>query len=301
MDEKGIGEGEDLDNLRMVNWRGTGKISSSIEMANKQPLERYKENVKGNYTKSKNEKSGKKLFNSASKRRWRAGIGAVIVLAGLIAGAKAINKSTEDSEPTPPGYSDRQDDENTSNSNITLENEINTIAQVKQDFMNIYLEAYNEKYGTNYASGKMIVNSLKDGVVLEMADGKHVTRGEKPDETKDFLKKFGGSVNVEGYDKVLQIQTISGEILGTYNIETGEFIYSGNDKKLKEKLEDSNFIEPTLEYLGINPDKAQNAAKVIMADEVESSDSIKARIATYQNTPNVPKTPKTVEDNDYTR
>ena len=110
MDEKGIGEGEDLDNLRMVNWRGTGKISSSIEMANKQPLERYKENVKGNYTKSKNEKSGKKLFNSASKRRWRAGIGAVIVLAGLIAGAKAINKSTEDSEPTPPGYSDRQDD-----------------------------------------------------------------------------------------------------------------------------------------------------------------------------------------------
>lgn len=264
-----------------------GKISNNIEQANTTDEDTYRKSV---------EKNNK-------KRTLFAKIGAGIVLFGTFtaAGIK-ISEYVQNRNNAKENTTVTEQAETTENkSNIVLEEQITSVEGVKEDFVDKYLKAYNEKYDTNYNKYqvKISVISLNEGIVYETPNGNHVTRGSNIEETQKILKEIeNGYRQVAGYNEVLQILTDNKDVLGTYNASTGEFIYSGNDKKLEEKLQDSNFIEPTLEELGINANKAKNVAKVIMADGVESSDSVKARIATYQNTPDVPEE-KIIED--YTR
>lgn len=159
-----------------------------------------------------------------------------------------------------------------------------SIEEVKQHFIKTYIEKYNEKFGTNYIQyeADMYVNSLEEGKVYEV-DGKQVTRGSKPEQTKQELEKLGSveMVELDGRtDKVVQV-VVDGKILGTYNVETGKFIYSGNQL---EDIQDTDFEAPELENIGIDSNLAKRASEVLQAEDVESKTSIQARINLYNKT-----------------
>lgn len=156
-------------------------------------------------------------------------------------------------------------------------NPIDTIAEVEDDFVDKYLEAYNEKYGTNYQTGDMIVTPLRDNAVYELSDGRKVTRGSKPYETEKVLNNIGKFDIAKINSEVVQVIS-NGRTLGTYNMYTGEFIYSGNQI---EDLTDEEFEEPTLESLGINKDKLTKAGQAIRSRGVEGKDSERIRAKNY--------------------
>lgn len=259
-----------------------GKISNNIEQANTTDEDTYRKSV---------EKNNK-------KRTLFAKIGAGIVLFGTFtaAGIK-ISEYVQNRNNAKENTTVTEQAETTeSKSNIVLEEQITSVDGVEKDFVDKYLKAYNEKYDTNYTSAEMIVTSLNEGVVYETPNGNHVTRGKYSTETEKVLKNIeGGYRQVEGYDKVYQIMLSDNTVLGTYNLTTGEFLYSGNQLA---DLKNKDFIKPELKELGINPEKGKKAAQVLSGQGVEDPHSLNLRIKDYQNTPDVPEE-KIIED--YTR
>lgn len=273
MAEKGIKDGDDLVNLKMFQER-KGRISNNINMANKLPIEEYKN------TTEKNTRKPKKLKSKPSMKKWKVITAIALIGATAATASIAIAKNEHKVEENTVGYTEKQNNEN--ESNIILENQITTVEGVEKDFVDKYLKAYNEKYNTDYDSAKMIVTSLNEGVVYETPSGDHVTRGNNPTETEKVLKDNNGGYRiVEGYNKVYQIVDDNNKVLGTYNLATGEFIYSGNQLS---DLKNNKFKKPELEELGINPNKAEKAAEVLASAKSESSDSINKRIQQYQIT-----------------
>ena len=296
MDDKGIKRGDDLDNLKMVNWRatnnrGNGKISSNIASANQEPIEAYKKET----TEKLKQKQKRNLKNKPSTKKWVVGLSIALATIMAAAGIGTLAQNSKETKENTTGYTERAEDPEVT-SDYILENEITSVEGVEKDFVKKYLKAYNEKYHTNYISADMIVTALEEGIVYQTPNGNRVTRGNEPEETEEFLKKTeGGYAKIAGYDQVYQILVDDGnKVLGTYSLD-GEFIYSGNQLS---DLVDEDFEKPQLIDLGVNPDKAKKAAEVMMADGVESSNSIKNRIKTYQNTPDVPQESKT---NDFVR
>lgn len=171
----------------------------------------------------------------------------------------------------------------TENINKNSNQEIKSINGVEKDFVGRYLEAYNKKYGTSYEQidADMYTTSLEEGVVYEV-DGKLVTRGSHPDETRAILENIGEVKLVSGYSNVMQIVVeVEGKntVLGTYDISTGKFLYSGNQL---EDIQDTDFEAPELENIGIDSNVAKRASEVLQAEDVESEISIQARINLYK-------------------
>lgn len=216
------------------------------------------------------------LKNKPSNKKW---IGkAAVILAAIAAVAVIANEVTKNNETV--------QNPNTPTTNYTETYEttrapdrIDTISEVEEDFINDYLDAYNDIYGTKYrkSDGDMLITALRDGAVYELEDGRKVTRGSLPYETEKVLNNIGEFDIANIHSEVLQI-VVNERVLGTYNISTGEFIYSGNQLS---DLTEEEFEEPTLEKLGIDREKLNAAARVKLARNVESKQSINQRIARY--------------------
>lgn len=243
-----------------------GQIINLAEYANTTDTREMIDRVKEDY-KSRNTRK-RELKNKPSSIRWKAGIAAVIMLGSIIA-AKSCNMEKENIEPI-TSYSDTTKTQE-------VENRIDTINEVSDDFEKQYLDAYNQKYGTNYTDADFITKNLRGTSIYQLADGRKVTRGNLPYETKEVLNKIGEYASIEMHSDIAQIVASNGKILGSYNIATGEFIYSGN--QLEDLEED--FDVPTLESLGISPEKLKLASEVKLAKGVESKESIGQRIADY--------------------
>lgn len=238
------------------------------------------EYINKNNEEMKNEKRQRKerkrdLKNKPSNKKW---IGkAAAILAAIAAVAVIANEVTKNNETV--------QNPNTPTTNYTETYEttrapdrIDTISEVKEDFVNDYLDAYNKVYGTNYKSGEMKVTALKADAVYELKDGRKVTRGALPYETEKILNNIGEFDIARINSEVAQI-LVNGRTLGTYNISNGEFIYSGNQLS---DLTDKEFEEPTLEKLGISKEKLDAAARVDLAKNgVENKESVDQRIARY--------------------
>lgn len=250
-----------------------GKIYELKEYANNRSTIEMKNEVEKDYTeeilKRKKEREQRKLQQKrASRKKWIAGTLATIALAGIIAGVRASKENEPIIAETTTQYAE---------SINTTENIIDTIDEVKKDFTEHYLEAYNKKYGTSYKSAELLVTALRDGAVYELDDGRVVTRGSKPYETEATLNQIGNFEMKNGYNNVVQIIS-NGRTLGTYNLSTGEFIYSGNQL---EDLKNKGFEEPTLEELGIDVEKMIKAAEVVKSKGVEGKESVDQRIKAY--------------------
>ena len=242
----------------IINLADYANTTDTREMIN-----RVKENDKNRNTKKRN------IKNKPSNVRWKAGIAAAIMLFSIVTAAKSCNNEKENVEPT-TSYSDTTRTQD-------IENRIDTIKEVSDDFKEQFLDAYNQKYGTDYTDADFLVKSLRGTSIYQLEDGRKVTRGNLPYETKEVLSKIGEYKSIEMHSDIAQIVGSNGKILGSYNIATGEFIYSGNQL---EDLKD-DFDVPTLESLGINPEKLKLAAEVKLARGVESDESIGRRISWY--------------------
>lgn len=193
-----------------------------------------------------------------------------------------IDKPDNNKTTNPTEFVETTDEKQTETEDMTKEtqNEIDTISEVEEDFIKDYLEAYNEKYGTEYSEAELLVTNLSGTSIYQLDDGRKVTRGNLPYETKELLSQIGEYESVNMYSDVIQVLLPSGTILGTYNISTGEFLYSGNQL---DDLKDENFNEPTLEDLGIDSNKLGAAARVLLSRGVEDEQSINERIDDYNN------------------
>lgn len=170
-----------------------------------------------------------------------------------------------------------------------------TVEGVRQDFIQLFLEKYNEKYKTDYTDASFQVVYLKEGAVYKTADGKLVTRGSYPDETKEKIAQYNesigangdvGKIEIEyGHEAVCQIyvKNYEGDTipLGTYDSRTGKFINSGNSQDLIKALQTGKYDIPTLEALGIPKEVLKAVGEVIKGQESESQESINKRISAY--------------------
>ena len=204
-------------------------------------------------------------------------IGLVVLTAIGAAIGIGLNKDKDKEQTTNPTQIGETIPYNTEGTTQEQQNEIDTIAEVEEDFIKDYLEVYNEKYGTEYETGEMIITALRDGAIYELEDGRRVTRGSSPYVTEEVLSTIGEFDIANINSEVVQIIS-NGQVLGTYNMSNGEFIYSGNQLG---DLTDKEFDEPTLEKLGINADKLYAAARVKLAKGVEDKKSIGMRINNY--------------------
>ncbi len=256
---------------------GIGDLSTREYMNQVKESRRHRPNIKNHPSKGqvKNYKGNGKL----KKVLACLATGLVIITA---AGCTIGNHQAHTNEKPSTTYTENIEE------TTKAENEIKTVNDVKKDFTRLYLNAYNEKYGTNYSSAEMIVNNLRDGAVYKLEDGRLVTRGSEPDETEKALKEIGDFEIINGHNEVLQILS-NGKILGTYNVTTGEFLYSA--KQLNDLEKDKDDI-PTLEELGINPNKLEAAGRVAFSPRAEGVESVSMRVKTYNNIPfeNVEKT-----------
>lgn len=158
------------------------------------------------------------------------------------------------------------------------ENEIDTVSEVEEDFIKDYLEAYNKTYGTEYTEAELLVTNLSGTSLYQLPDGRKVTRGSLPDTTKEVLEGLGGYTSLRMYNDVIQVLLPSGKILGTYDITTGEYIYSGNQLG---DLENEDFQAPELAELGIDAGKLNAVGSLLLGMGVEDLESIENRIDEY--------------------
>lgn len=276
MDEKN----NNFDVIKMVNdhskemRREPGKIINLANYTNstespRQMIDSIKEGEKQRNTKKRN------IKNKPSNRKWLGKLAVAMASVALLAAfVEAARNNENKPEPETPTTEYVETYETTTEPDI-----IDTIAEVEEDFVERYLEAYNEKYGTDYKTGDMIVTALRDGAVYELADGRKVTRGSKPYETEKVLNNIGEFDIANINSEVVQVIS-NGRTLGTYNMYTGEFIYSGNQLS---DLTNEEFEEPTLESLGINRDKLMKAGQALRSQGVEGKDSEKMRVENYAN------------------
>jgi len=295
----------DFDVIKMVNdhskeiRREPGKIINLASYTNstespRQMIDSIKEgerqrNSKKRNIKNKPRKMSKKRFLVKTKEKLEKikavikEIGGKALLALLIAGisfsvilSNVFGEPEIEAEPTTTinetmDYDDKEE-------NVVYD-VIDTIDEVEEDFVKDYLDAYNQKYGTEYKTGEMIITALRDGAVYQLEDGRKVTRGSLPYETEKVLNNIGEFDIANIYSEVVQVMS-NERVLGTYNMANGEFIYSGNQLS---DLTNEEFDEPTLEKLGIDSEKLYAAAKVKLAKGVEDKQSINMRIDNYND------------------
>lgn len=259
-------EAEELERKEWLKERN--RILDTIADANNLHCDEYKGKVQEKNTQNTKNKK-RNLKNKPSKGKWLGRI--AIAVASLTLLAILIDNARKDNQIEPTTQIP------TTEFAEKVEDKIDTIREVEEDFVKDYLEAYNKKNGTNYKSGEMLITALRDGAVYKLEDGRIVTRGSKPYETENKLGQLGSYEMINGYDNVVQIIS-EGRTLGTYNLSTGEFIYTGNQL---EDVTNTEFDEPTLEDLGINQEKLKAAARVKLAKNVEDNISIENRIEYY--------------------
>lgn len=230
-------------------------------------------NIKKEDLKNKpSKRKGNYKLAEKTKNRVKMGIAGILAIATICGVSSCVANEKKESKPQP-------------STNITThvapeENLRMQIKNAEDDFINYYLEAYNELYETDYDNAELIVTDLKDGAVFKTEDGKLVTRGSLPDETKKVLIQYGEVDLENGHEKVIQVVTNDGKnVLGTYDFVYGEYIYSGNDlTDFKKSQNDENFKEPTTENLGINFDYMYRAADLERARGREEEDSLNSRL-----------------------
>ena len=226
----------DLDEL-IASYNGI-RNSSPREGINKAKLNRMK---KENLRNKPGKNNGKKYkLAEKTKNRVKIGVASILAVATICGISSCVANERKESNPQPS---------NTISTAVTQEENLKMqIKNIEDDFINYYLEAYNELYETDYNDAEIMVTDLKDGAVFITEDGKLVTRGSLPDETEKTLIQYGNVDLENGHERVIQIVTNYGKkVLGTYDFLNGEYIYSGNDLTDFEKSEnEEDFEEPTI-------------------------------------------------------
>lgn len=262
----------DLDEL-IASYNGI-RNSSPREGINKAKLNRMK---KENLRNKPGKNNGKKYkLAEKTKNRVKIGIASILAVATICGISSCVANERKELNPQPS---------TTISTHVTQEESLRTqIKNAEDDFIDYYLEAYNKLNGTNYNNDynnvDLMVSDLRQGVVFTTEDGKLVTRGSLPDETKKVLMKYGDVDLENGHERVIQIVTNYGKkVLGTYDFLNGEYIYSGNDLTDFEKSEnEENFEEPTIENLGIDFNYMHKAADLERARGREDEDSLEIRL-----------------------
>ena len=274
-----------------ANGDSTQAFKRSVQ---RESVQKRKKNIK---TKPKTISNQKYYDKDKKIRRIFAVIGAgIVLLGGYIAWRLGGSNQPEPiNVPTPPGHTDVMETNPEHTETVTGKDtskgveDINSIYEVRKDLKERYIKEYNEKYGTEYSSYdiEIVINKIQGGEVYELSDNteiKHVTLGSTPAITLNALKELGQVSKARGYNEIIQIivpdqRGGTEHILGSYNVSTGEFIYSGNQLEDVSNLE---FDPPTLEKLGINPNILREAAEVMLADGIENEKSIEYRIDDYK-------------------
>ena len=266
--------GKDIEEAMKIVERGRqrGKVINYIDYANRISPEQYKRLIEQNLQSQQRQDQPKRTITG---KRTLSKKGKILIAGGLatlvLAGAVIANHVNEGRTPSEPIATTSQSEQE----------KIDTVLEVKQDFIQKYLQEYNRVYGTDYATADLYVKSLEDGAVFEVQD-QHITRGNHPDQTRKFLEENIGDVKVvQGYNEVAQIVITTGAkdvILGTYHAGTGEFLYSGNQL---EDLQDQKVEKPTLDKLGIPNSRLTSAVAVVLASQREQKPSIDQRIDHY--------------------
>ena len=236
-----------------------------------------KENLRNKPVKNK----GKKYkLAEKTKNRVKIGIASILAVATICGISSCVENERKELNPQPS---------TTISTHVTQEESLRTqIKNAEDDFLDYYLEAYNKLNGTDYNNDYnnvgLMVSTLRQGVVFKTEDGKLVTRGSLPDETKKVLMQYGDVDSEDGHERVIQVVTNHGKkVLGTYDFGNGEYIYSGNDLTDFEKSEnDEDFEEPTIENLGIDFDIMHGVGDLLRASLVEEKDSVEIRLNAYK-------------------
>ncbi len=258
----------DLDEL-IASYNGI-RNSSPREGINKAKLNRMK---KENLRNKPGKNNGKKYkLAEKTKNRVKIGVASILAVATICGISSCVANERKESNPQPS---------NTISTAVTQEENLKMqIKNIEDDFINYYLEAYNELYETDYNDAEIMVTDLKDGAVFITEDGKLVTRGSLPDETEKTLIQYGNVDLENGHERVVQVVTQNGsKVLGTYDYVNGEYIYSGNDLTDFKKAEnDNDFKEPTIDNLGVKWDYMSDVADLERARGREDEDSLEIRL-----------------------
>ena len=285
--EEFINENKEIQDLVNSNYY-EGRISSIINDAKTMPTETYKKEVAEKNRRNKNRRK-RNIRNNPHRhennKKYKGNGKLAKIIAGLlvsgivIGGAIAFTKgcSTE-------GNREIKNTTNTTNRNNL--NTTNSIKEVQNDFAQIYLRGYNEKYGTNYKKAEIYVTPIAGGQIYELNQDnniKHVTKGSYPENTQAVLETLGNVEKVNGYNNIIQIivkdEAEQDKILGSYNEDTCEYLYSGNQLS---DLQDVYFDTPDLVKLGIPKELVNAAVDVLKAKDVEPESSVDSRVATYK-------------------
>lgn len=290
--EEFINENKEIQDLVNSNYY-EGRISSIINDAKTMPTETYKKEVAEKNRRNKNRRNKNRRKRNIrnnphrheNNKKYKGNGKLAKIIAGLlvsgivIGGAIAFTKgcSTE-------GNREIKNTTNTTNRNNL--NTTNSIKEVQNDFAQIYLRGYNEKYGTNYKKAEIYVTPIAGGQIYELNQDnniKHVTKGSYPENTQAVLETLGNVEKVNGYNNIIQIivkdEAEQDKILGSYNEDTCEYLYSGNQLS---DLQDVYFDTPDLVKLGIPKELVNAAVDVLKAKDVEPESSVDSRVATYK-------------------
>ena len=275
-------ENKEIQDLVNSNYY-EGRISSIINDAQTMPTETYKKKVAEKNRRKRNIRNNPHRHKNNKKYRGNGKLAKIIagllvsgiVIGGTIAFTKGC--STE-------GNREIKNTTNTTNRNNL--NTTNSIKEVQNDFAQIYLRGYNEKYGTNYKKAEIYVTPIAGGQIYELNQDnniKHVTKGSYPENTQAVLETLGNVEKVNGYNNIIQIivkdEAEQDKILGSYNEDTCEYLYSGNQLS---DLQDVYFDTPDLVKLGIPKELVNAAVDVLKAKDVEPESSVDSRVATYK-------------------
>ena len=252
-------------------------IASYNEIRNASPREGInrakKKSIKKENLKNKPRKNKGKKYELAekTKNRVKIGIASILAVATMCGISSCIANEREEANYEP----------STSISTVATqeENLKMQIKNIEDDFISYYLDAYNELYETDYNDAEIMVTDLKDGAVFITENGKLVTRGSLPDETEKTLIQYGDVDLTNGHERVVQVVAQNNKVLGTYDYANGEYIYSGNDlTDFKKSENDGDFIEPTIDNLGVEWDYMSDIADLERARGKEGEDSLKIRL-----------------------
>ncbi len=219
--------------------------------------------------------TGKKLdFNklkSNVKRKIAIGLMAAIVITGFTGCARSTNDGTTITTPS------------TSQSTTIDEYEhLNSSEAILNDFKERYVEAYNEKNGTNLRSSDIVFLSSAQDYIFKTYDGQYVTHGTNINETKTILNNYGDYSRVIN-DTVLQIlNSDNNDVIETCRAKTGETVLSGSDlDNLSDLLNSSAGKEATT----LGEDTFVELGNLVAEANSSylSSDEIKKRVEEYKN------------------
>lgn len=127
--------------------------------------------------------TGRKLDFNKLKTVVRRGIATGLISLTILGFAGCAQKANEEPTVTSPSTSQ--------STTIDEYDYLNSGDAILNDFKERYVEAYNEKNGTNYTPSQISINLTHPNYLYETSDGKLVTHGDTPYETEDVLDKYG--------------------------------------------------------------------------------------------------------------